>query len=291
MINKLLREPLLHFLLLGAGLFILFYQVADPNLDQPDRVMVSQADVDRLVSQWQRQWKRPPTEEELNGMIESYIRETILYREALALGLDQDDVIVRRRLGQKLEFLFKDLAEQIDPNEEELTEFLRENNNRYTDPERYTFTHIYFSHDKRGSAIVDDVQSMLQRLQTQQDDVDLTQAGDRFLYQHQFDNQTPAQISRIFGSVFTDSLAGLEIGQWVGPVESGYGLHLVYIDQRTEAQALALDEVRDKVRWDVLAERRQEIDRAFYAELRKKYEVIMEKSDGSLEQLQFEPIP
>ena len=109
-LSRLIREPLLHFLLLGAGFFVLFYQVADPpERELPDRIVVTRADTDRLVAQWQR----PPTAQELDGLVESFIREEILYREALALALDKDDVIIRRRLGQKLEFLFKDLAEQV----------------------------------------------------------------------------------------------------------------------------------------------------------------------------------
>ena len=283
MIKKLLREPLLHFLILGAGLFVLFYQVSDPDSDQPNRVVVSQADVERLSSQWQRQWKRPPTKAELDGLIESYIRETILYREALALGLDQNDVIIRRRLGQKLEFLFKDLAEQIEPNEEELAEFLEKHSDRYTDPGRYSFTHIYFNRDNRGSSANDAAQNALNRLHTEEGVIDVSQIGDRFLYQYQFDNQTPAQISRIFGNTFAESLTGLKPNQWVGPVESGYGLHLVYIDRRTEPRRLPLEEIKEKVRWDVLAERRQEIDRAFYNELRKKYDVVIENPDGTFD--------
>lgn len=283
--KKLLREPLIHFLALGVGLFVLFYQVADTDLDRPDRVVVRQADVDRLVSQWQRQWKRPPTEKELNGMIESYIRETILYREALALGLDQNDVIVRRRLGQKLEFMFKDLAEQIDPSEEELAEFLEQHSERYMDPGRYTFSHVYFSHDSRGAAVAADARDTLRQLRAHNGAIDLTQAGDRFLYQYQFDDQSPAQISRIFGNAFAESLPDLDTGNWVGPVKSGYGLHLVYIEQRTEPREPPFVEIRDKVRWDVLAERRQQVDHAFYAELRKRYEVVIESSDGTLKKL------
>lgn len=284
MINKLLREPLIHFLLLGAGLFVLFYQVADTESDRLDRLVVSQADIERLASQWQRQWKRPPSNQELNGMIESYIRESILYREALALGLDQDDVIVRRRLGQKLEFMFKDLAEQIDPSEEELAEYLEANSDRYVDPARYTFSHIYFNRDRRGNAAKADAQDKLRQLQTGKDTVDLSRAGDRFLYQYQFDDQSPAQISRIFGSTFARSLSGLDTGTWSGPVESGYGLHLVYIDRRTAPRNPPLDEIRDKLRWDVLAERRQQVDQAFYSELRKKYEVVIEDPDRTGEQ-------
>ena len=285
MFKRLMREPLLHFLLLGVVLFFLFYQVADPNLDSPERIVVTQADVERLKSQWQRQWRRPPTQQELDGMVESYIRETILYREALALGLDQDDVIVRRRMGQKLEFMFKDLAEQIEPTEAELTEFLRTNSDRYILPPRYSFTHVYFSRDQRGAEVENDARSLLRTLQTNADAVDLIEASDRFLYQYQFDSQSSDQISRIFGRVFADNLAGLEAGKWQGPIESGYGLHLVFIDERTEPSHPDLVDIRDKVRWDLLAKRQKEMDAAFYSELRKKYQVKIESTDGSLKDL------
>ena len=207
MFKRLIKEPLLHFLVLGVMLFFLFFQVADPNLDSPEKIIVTQADLERLKSQWQRQWRRPPTQQELDGMVESYIRETILYREALALGLDQDDVIVRRRMGQKLEFMFKDLAEQIEPTEAELAEFLRTNSNRYILPARYSFTHVYFSQDQRGADVENDARSLLHKLQTNPDGVDLIEASDRFLYQYQFDNQSSDQVSRIFGRVFADNLA------------------------------------------------------------------------------------
>ena len=285
MLKKLIKEPLLHFLLIGAALFFLFYQVADPNVDRPDRVVVTQADVERLKDQWQRQWRRLPTEQELAGMIDSYIRETILYQEALALGLDQDDIIVRRRLGQKLEFMFKDIVEQVEPSEDELTEFLINNKDRYTEPERYSFTHIYFSRDQRGSVAEDDARRLLQQLQTQSNSVDVIEASDRFLYQYQFDDQSSNQVSRIFGQVFADNLADLEVGKWEGPVESGYGLHLVYIGERTEPNHPTLADIRDKVRWDLLAERRKDMDAAFYEELKKKYEIRIENSKGEFEKV------
>ena len=285
MFKRLIKEPLLHFLLLGVALFFLFYQVADPNLDTPERIIVTQADVQRMKGQWQRQWRRPPTQQELDGLVESYIRETILYREALALGLDQDDVIVRRRMGQKLEFMFKDLAEQIAPTEAELAEFYQTKGDRYVQPGRYSFTHVYFSRDQRGVDVENDARSLLHKLQTEPDTVDLVEASDRFLYQYQFDNQSSDQISRIFGRVFADSLAGLETGKWQGPVESGYGLHLVFIDERTEPSHPDLADIRDKVRWDLLSKRQKEMDAAFYTELRKKYKVKIESPDGSLKDL------
>ncbi len=282
-LSRLIREPLLHFLLLGAGFFGLFYQVADPaEGESPDRIVVARADTDRLVAQWQRQWRRAPTAEELDGLIESFIREEILYREALALGLDKDDVIIRRRLGQKLEFLFKDLAEQFEPKDEELERYLQENAQRYAAPGRFSFDHIYFNRDNRGAGADKDARETLARLNVQNGSIDSMNLGDRFLYQRQFEKQSPAQISRIFGRQFADQLPGLEKGEWRGPIESGYGVHLVYVRERIPPGRPSLGDVRDKVRWDVIAERRRELDTAFYRELRQRYDVLLEQEDGQL---------
>lgn len=286
LLSRLIREPLLHFLILGAGLFGLFYQVADPaDGESPDRIVVARADTDRLVAQWQRQWQRAPTAEELDGLIESFIREEILYREALALGLEKDDVIIRRRLGQKLEFLFKDLAEQVEPEDEELERHLRENVQRYAAPGRFSFDHIYFNRDKRGAAADKDARESLARLNVQKDSIDSMNLGDRFLYPYQFEKQSPAQISRIFGRQFTDQLPGLEKGEWRGPIKSGYGVHLVYVREWIPPGRPSLDDVRDKVRWDVIAERRRELDTAFYRELRQRYDVLLEREDGQLHKI------
>jgi len=285
-LSRLIREPLLHFLLLGAGFFLLFYQVADPpERESPDRIVVTRADTDRLVAQWQRQWQRPPTAEELDGLIESFIREEILYREALALGLDKDDVIIRRRLGQKLEFLFKDLAEQVEPKDEELERYLQQNAERYAVAGRFSFDHIYFNRDKRGAAAEKDARETRAQLNVQTGSIDSLNLGDSFLYQYHFEKQSPAQISRIFGQKFADQLPGLENGEWRGPIESGYGVHLVYVRERIQPGKPSLDDVRDKVRWDVIAEKRREIDTAFYRELRQRYDVRLEQEDGQLQKV------
>ncbi len=281
-IQKLIREPLLHFLLIGAGLFALFYQLSDPadNLP-PNRITITQADIKRLETQWQRQWKRLPSDRELAGLVDSHVRELILYREALGLGLDKDDVIVRRRLGQKLEFMFKDLAEQAEPAEDELQQFLEDNVGRYTDPERFTFTHLYFSRDKHGDSTENEAIRARELLISQSGAIDPVTLSDRFLHQYRFDNQSTTQISRIFGKVFTDNLSAQKTGEWVGPIESGYGLHLVFISDRTIPRQPTLVDVREKVRWDVISERRNEMDAAFYKGLRQRYDVEIEQPDGS----------
>ena len=122
--KRWLQEPLLHFLLIGAALFALFYQVAEPESVSDNRIVISEADIDRMITLFERKLQRLPTQQELNGLVEAQIREEILYREALAMGLDQDDTIVRRRMAQKVEFMFNDLADAAEPTDEELQRFL-----------------------------------------------------------------------------------------------------------------------------------------------------------------------
>ena len=147
------REPLVHFLVLGALLFGLFALVNnEASSKSPNRIEITSADVDRLQERWTKQWNRPPTETELKSLIEAYLREEILYREALALGLDQNDTIIRRRLAQKMEFLFEDLADQVEPTDEELKRYFDRNRDQYRLPARFSFAHVYFSVDQRGDS-------------------------------------------------------------------------------------------------------------------------------------------
>ena len=150
--TDLLREPLVHFFLLGAGIFLLAALVGESDQDQPDQIVVSPKQIDRLVETWQRTWQRPPTQAELEGLIEDHIREEILYREAIAMGLDRDDTIIRRRLRQKMEFLPQDLVEQAEPTDAELRNYLRENADVFQVEARVSFQHIYLNLERQGAA-------------------------------------------------------------------------------------------------------------------------------------------
>jgi len=146
------REPLVHFLLIGAGLFALDAWNGGPAEEDPFRIVVSTADVERLSTLWQRQWQRPPTSEELQGAIDQHVREEIYFREALALGLDREDTIVRRRMAQKMRFISEDLATAAEPTEGELTSFLEQNEERYRTPGEVSFIHVYVNPDRRGAS-------------------------------------------------------------------------------------------------------------------------------------------
>ena len=158
---KFFKEPLFHFLALGAALFLLYGLVSDDRRDAQNQLLVTQGDIRQLADTWQMQWRRQPTSAELRGLVEAHIKEQILYREALAMGLDQDDTIVRRRLAQKMEFLAQDIASWVEPTEEELETFLAENPELFRTPVEVTFTHVYVSPDARGASAREDAEALL----------------------------------------------------------------------------------------------------------------------------------
>ena len=280
-----LKEPLLHFLLIGAGLFALYYFTAGPDANRPNHITVKQTDIDRLAAQWQQRRRRQPTAQEMQALVDAYIREEILYREALALGLDKNDVIIRRRLGQKLEFMFKDLGEQVAITDEEIREYYERNAERYREPARYTFTQVYLSWDKRGDKTEADAKALLDQLRAQSGPVDAAAVSDRFLLDYEFEGQAEQQLASMFGQKFAEQVGILEVGSWQGPIASGYGLHLIYIKERSEPRTPDLADVKDKVRWDLQNERSKTMDKAFYEELRRRYEIKIEGSVGARQEV------
>ena len=284
--KKILREPLVHFLLAGAALFLLFGAVGDRDSSagrvdaESDRIVVSEGDFDRLLTGWTRTWQRPPTQQELDGLIEDHIAEEIFYREALAMGLDEDDMIIRRRLRQKMEFLVEDLAGQTDPTDEQLQEFMQEDADKYRVGGLTSFTQIYINQDSRGEAALDYADRLLTELSAAGDHVDLESVGDRLLMlPSEFESTSERDVQALFGMQFTEQLPDLPVGQWAGPVESGYGLHLVLVRERTGGHMPALDDVRDDVLRDWQVANREKTNREVYERLREKYEVVVERPE------------
>ena len=273
-IAKLAKEPLIHFLALGALIFVLHLIVTDSGASQQDnRIVISDSEVEWLQGAWSKKWRRMPTERELKNLIESYVREEILYREALAMGLDDNDTIIRRRLATKLEFLAKDLGQMIKPTEKDLKEFFETNKERYQEPPRISFSHVYFNLDRRAKAD-SDARLVLASFQESEPSPDDTwQKGDRFMLQYDYPQKSHTEIMQLFGESFADTIFNMATGGWQGPVMSGYGLHLVRIIQRVEGRVPDLSEVRQKVYDDFLDQRRKQSYEAYYQNLRKKYEI------------------
>lgn len=277
--RRLIKDPLLHFLVLGALIFGIGEVLGPSGEEGPTpTVEVGANQLERLAEVWQRQWHRPPTSAELGGLVEQYVRETIYYREALALGLDRDDTVVRRRMAQKLEFLSEDLAAVQEPNEAELQRFYDEHRKAYQEPSRVTFRHIYFSTDRRGDRAQADALETLTELRAAGEvPPERTEVGDPFMLPGQCAGLALPDVERQFGAGFAAALATLPIGEWQGPIPSAYGLHLVRLEEFSEARQPELGAVREAVARDFVERRQAEANQAFYRELRKRYRVIVDE--------------
>lgn len=276
--KKWLKEPLVHFLVIGALIFVVFSVVnTEESTMDGNRIVVSAGDIERLSGNWSRKWNRPPSETELQGLVDSYIREEVYYREALALGLDQDDTVLRRRLMQKMEFLSNDLADLNNPDEVALNDYFLKNKDKYELPARISFSHIYFSFDKHGNRILAKAGKVLDELRASAGSLDSApEKGDSFMLQYDFTLETPFEVARLFGQDFAEKLFQTETDSWQGPIESGYGLHLVRTTEKVEARMPELSSAIDNVRRDYMFEQRQKTNKAIYERFRERYEIVVE---------------
>jgi hypothetical protein len=274
---KFIREPLVHFLLLGAAIFVVYGLVSGRGVEKPGHITVTQGKIENLAATFARIWQRPPTDRELDGSIQDYIREEVLYREALALGLDRDDTVIRRRLRQKMEFISEDFAAQVEPSGEELLTYLKSHPERFVIEPRFTFRQVYLSPQRRGANLARDVDRLLAELQQAGDNADSATLGDAFLLPPQVESISATDARKMFGDTYVAGLSALTLGQWQGPVPSGYGVHLVYVSKRTEERIPELADVHDAVRREWANARRLEASEKFYETLLQRYTVTIER--------------
>ena len=271
---KMLRDPLIHFLVLGAGLFVLFSAVGGSGSEREEVISITPGQVNHLSEIWSKTWQRPPTDAELEGLIEEHIREEVYYREALAMRLDRDDTIVRRRMRQKFEFLMNDLANAVEPTEEELKDYLREHPDQFRTATRVSFSHVYLNRDRRGEAALEDAQDLLKRLEQESENSNTASLGDPLLLDRDYNLIRTSEVAKLFGGDFAERVAELPQGRWVGPVESGYGLHLVLVRERKESQLPNFENVRDAVMREFVFARAKKSNEALYQRLRSKYTIV-----------------
>jgi hypothetical protein len=266
--RSLLREPLIHFLLIGAGLFLLFGWLNRDGFDAPNEIVVDSSQIAQLRSQFQRIWQRPPTDDELVGLVQDWIRQEVLYREGLALGVDQDDPVTRRRIVQKMEFM-SDAFVNTEFTDAELQEWLDENMEAYRVAPRYSFRQVFFDPQRHGTGLDGTLAESLRVLE--RDPAAVT--GDPTLLPQSMEDASTTEISRSFGEQFTAALADAPLGVWTGPVRSGYGWHLLRISDKKPGRKPALEEVRAAVGRDLLAERTRRAGETYYEALRERYTV------------------
>ena len=276
--HKLLRDPLVHFLLLGGLLFAIYFLMNPADqFAAGNQIHVTQGDIERFKQLFQKQWQRSPNQQELQGLIDAYVKEQVFYREALAMGLEKDDTIVRRRLAQKVEFLIGDVTVPGDVDDKELMAFYEQNSARYTRAAKLSFRHIYFNPDKRGERLLDEARATLQTLQSTRAGVTVSDdLGDRFMLPLQYQQISTDDVARDFGREFADKIATLTPGEWHGPIKSGYGVHLVYVAQRDNASIYPFNEVRERVKNDYLFELRQARNEEVLEKLKARYQIVID---------------
>jgi hypothetical protein len=275
--KRFLQEPLVHFLALGTGLFLAYQFLADPAGRSEWQVTVTADRVAQLDAIFRRTWQRPPTEEELDGLIQEHVKEEILYREARAAGLDEDDLVIRRRLRQKIELLWAGLEELMEPTEKELQTYLSEHADDYAIPVELSFRQIYLNSDERGEASLSEAERLVQKLTHEGENARIDTLGDPFLLPQDYDAYPLTDVVRLFGQEFAEALSALPDKRWSGPIYSSYGVHVAVVLRREPGRLPGLDEARKQVRRDWLEDRRRQAEKNFYEGLRQRYTVVVEK--------------
>ena len=277
-VKRWLREPLLHFLLIGLLLFGIYAYTnrGRIGIESPRQIVLSLDELRTMTAYFESQWHRPPTPQEFQAMVEDKIKEEVLYREGLAMGLDKDDTIVKRRMAQKMQFLAEDVAAAHEPSTAELKAWFEKNTDKFALPSRYSFRHIYFSPDKRGTNAHDDAAQALAKIAGQPEDSPLIPSvADRFMFQDYYGDRTPSAIAKEFGPQFAVALEKIKPGSWQGPIESGYGWHLVFVDTVIPGRIPAFEEVESEVKTAWLGEQKAQAWQKAYQTMRAKYTVLL----------------
>jgi hypothetical protein len=274
--KRIVREPLLHFLLLGATLFAVFSFLRPDGAANQEQIVVSAGKIEHLAALFARTWQRPATREEIDGLINDFIREEAAYREGLALGLDRDDTILRRRIRQKLDFIAQDLVSQVEPTDADLSAYLAAHPDKFRTEPRLSFRQVYVNPESRRDGFDADVRDLMMALNADAT-IDASGLGDRIQLEPSYADVSPRDIANLFGTQFAAAIVALEPGTWQGPIPSGYGMHLVIVDERRDGRVPELDAKRDAVRREWENARRREMIEQFYRKLLENYEIIVER--------------
>jgi peptidyl-prolyl cis-trans isomerase C len=280
--GRWLREPLLHFFLAGALIFAI-YELLNPaanRTDQTSQIVLTKDDLRQLAVHWLAQGRPPPTADQMRALVEQRVSEEILSREALALGLDKNDEMIKRRLAQKMDFLAQDVAALQDPGNAELKAWFVQNSGRFALPPRVSFRHLYFSSD-RGPGARDAAAAALAKIAGKPaDTAEAGAAADRFMFQDYYAERAPNQIAKEFGPDFSKAVLQLKSGSWQGPIQSGYGWHLVFVAAIEPGRVPTFEEVEPDVKSAWLDQKQREVKRIALEAMRARYTVVVPPIDA-----------
>jgi peptidyl-prolyl cis-trans isomerase C len=281
LLKRCVREPLIHFIFIGAVLFAVYNALHSKEAASRDskKIVLTGDDVDQISLMWQAQGQPAPTAAQIQSLLDGKIREEVLYREALALGLDKEDTIVKRRMAQKMDFLAEDLSDLREPGRKELKTWFAKNSERFTVPGRASFRHLYFSFDKHGKQTAAAAAEALKKINGKPSgSPEAAALADSFMFQDYYGDRSFDELAKTFGPGFARSLFAQKTGSWQGPIESGYGWHVIFIDSLTPARAPDFEEVEADARAQWVSAQREETKRRMYEEMKSHYEIVMPKT-------------
>jgi hypothetical protein len=273
MLSKILKEPLLHFLLIGACLFGLYTWLNPAAMQSDKRIVVDQGRINYLVQRFKRVWQRAPNEQERQSLIEDFIIEEIYYREALAMGIDKNDPVIRRRLRQKMELYTDNLASTLAPSDAQLNEYLQQHPDKFKSDARYTFKQVFLNTDAAAEKLDERLKTIESKLSKGE-----RVKGDPSLFPGSFEDADAFSVNRTFGHEFAEKLDQLPLNQWSPPIKSGMGVHFVMLTDRQPGQLPALADIRKQVEREWRFDRAQSIDKALRKKLLTSYDVVIEKT-------------
>jgi hypothetical protein len=278
---RIVREPLIHFLVIGAAIFVLSARFGGEQGSAPrDRIVVTEGRVQQLAQIFTRTWQRPPTAQELRALIDAHVQEEVYYREALKLGLDRDDIVIRRRMQQKMEFLTEPGEDALAATDSELQAYLAANRSVFRIEPKVAFQQIFSNPERSDEPVAARAAKLLRKVSDAPPDADLGGLGDPTLLPRAMPLASVSVIDRNFGRGFGERLAQLPLNVWSGPVESTYGLHLVRVTERRDGYNPPLADVRAAVERDWRAAKRDAFRKAEYERLRDRYEIILPDGSG-----------
>jgi len=278
--RRVLKEPLTHFLLIGVALFAVnaFVQRGASESNAPKQIVLTLDDLQQLEMVFQSQWRQQPTPEQFDALVETKVKEEVLYREALALGLDKDDEIVKRRMAQKMQFVAEDVANAHEPDAAVLRSWFAANSAKFALPGRASFRQIFFSPDQRGTRARDDAVAALKQLAGKPIDTPAaSSSGDPTMLQDYYGDRSSEQLAKDFGPVFAQAAFALTPGSWQGPIESGFGWHLLFVDSMIPGRVPDFEEVEPDVKIAWLGEQKALAWQKAYDAMRAKYVVLLPK--------------
>ncbi|HQR94366.1 MAG TPA: peptidylprolyl isomerase [Sediminibacterium sp.] len=282
-LKKIIREPLFHFLLIGAVVFVLYY-LFNPVSNTKQSIVIDDELVNRIGNLFEKQWGRQPNDSEWTSLIDNEIREEVYYRQALKMNLDHNDELIRRRMNQKLDFITSDLVQMKEPEDSALQAYYLKHKSKYLLQASYTFSHIYFNADKRAHAKADALALLPSLPSTDNNLTALTKLGDSFAFAYHTNEALAKEIDAQMGQGFAAALAGLPVGKWSGPILSGFGAHLIFINAVKPATEPDFASIKEQLLNDYRYDFQQQFNQKVYDDFKKEYTLKLTISNNQLQQ-------